>query len=172
MLEVQLGIDWEVMRVRLAALADKVIPYMRTTQRQIARWALDTVRAYTPPRRSRAGFYGGGDIRDLWRMDNPLTTGEVETFIIKNIYHNQDIVLFMEEGTRPHEIRPVHSSVLHFFTYEGDEIFTKLVHHPGTPKYAMVEQTRRELEIKLDQYVQGTFAMVDRLLAEATNTAL
>ena len=36
----------------------------------------------------------------------------------------------LEEGTDPHEIRPVEASVLHF-TIDGEDVFAKLVHHPG-----------------------------------------
>ena len=37
----------------------------------------------------------------------------------------------LEEGTVPHLIRPVEASTLHFYI-DGEEVFTKLVHHPGT----------------------------------------
>ena len=39
--------------------------------------------------------------------------------------------IFVEEGTRPHEIRPVRASVLRF-EIGGKVIYTKRVMHPGT----------------------------------------
>jgi HK97 gp10 family phage protein len=39
---------------------------------------------------------------------------------------------FVVEGTRPHKIYPVSSSVLVFKAKSGDLVFTKLVRHPGT----------------------------------------
>lgn len=35
------------------------------------------------------------------------------------------------DGTRPHLIRPRRAKALHFFV-DGSEVFTTLVHHPGT----------------------------------------
>ncbi|MFJ5037937.1 hypothetical protein [Streptomyces parvulus] len=40
-------------------------------------------------------------------------------------------VLFVLKGTRPHIIRPRRRQALHFYV-DGDEVFTKLVRHPGT----------------------------------------
>lgn len=40
--------------------------------------------------------------------------------------------LFVHEGTRPHDIRPKNASVLAFTARDGTQVFTKLVHHPGT----------------------------------------
>jgi len=37
----------------------------------------------------------------------------------------------VQTGTKAHEIRPVNAKALHF-TIAGDEIFCKVVHHPGT----------------------------------------
>lgn len=43
------------------------------------------------------------------------------------------IALFVEEGTKPHEIRAVHAKALAFPLGTGGEIvFAKAVHHPGT----------------------------------------
>lgn len=42
-----------------------------------------------------------------------------------------DVVYRFGPPTPPHEIRPVHAKALHFFV-DGDEVFCKVVHHPGT----------------------------------------
>lgn len=38
---------------------------------------------------------------------------------------------FLEEGTRPHIIRPVRAKALRF-EVDGEVVFARLVHHPGT----------------------------------------
>lgn len=57
---------------------------------------------------------------------------------------------FIIEGTQPHIIRPVNGKVLHFISADGDEVFTREVHHPGTlpndfPARAW-ESSRSEIE--------------------------
>jgi len=39
--------------------------------------------------------------------------------------------LWVTKGTRPHLILPQRAKVLHFFV-NGEEVFTRRVHHPGT----------------------------------------
>ncbi len=168
MIQMKWTVDYEVFRARMGALYNKVIPRMRVSQRKIARWALDTVKIHTPKQHD-----GSTTIRDFWVMDGPAADSRdrVVEFVIHNLYPNPDVIRFFEEGTKPHEIRPKTAKFLHFTTYEGDEIFTKLVHHPGTPAYLMVLQTRSELLVKIEQYIQETFAMIDQLLAEAATRA-
>lgn len=62
----------------------------------------------------------------------------------------------LEYGSRPHIIRPVakigfgrKAKALHFFTRSGAEVFTKIVHHPGTKPYGMVRTTRVKLKFWL-----------------------
>lgn len=50
--------------------------------------------------------------------------------------------IFVERGTRPHIIRPKTAQVLHFFV-DGEEVFTREVHHPGTRANPFVARTRR-----------------------------
>jgi hypothetical protein len=51
-------------------------------------------------------------------------------------------VLFVLKGTRPHIIRPHRKQVLHFFV-DGQEVFTRLVHHPGTRPNDFMSRTLR-----------------------------
>ena len=48
--------------------------------------------------------------------------------------------MYVEYGTRPHEIRPVFASVLRF-EVEGKVVFTQVVHHPGTRAQPFVRET-------------------------------
>jgi hypothetical protein len=60
-----------------------------------------------------------------WRdEDGTLTAGSSDS--------RGPIAAYVARGTRPHEIYPVNATALHFFASNGDEVFTKHVHHPGT----------------------------------------
>lgn len=65
---------------------------------------------------------------------------------------------FVENGTRPHEIRPRRVSVLAWEGSDGEGHFAKVVHHPGTqphpfmgPAFFKAEQV---LEARLDDEIQ------------------
>jgi phage gpG-like protein len=55
--------------------------------------------------------------------------------------------------TKPHLIRPVNARYLHFFLKDGREIFTKLVHHPGS-KIPTRSYMRAALTAKQDQVIE------------------
>jgi hypothetical protein len=158
MISAKINIDYSRFEKAMSILYEKVIPYMRVTWMEIAEQGLRTVVAYTPPTRP-----GRTSIRDLWFLEHTVQA-KVEQFIIRNLYKDQRVLLWFEEGTKPHEIRPRYGNVLHFFLEDGTEIFTKLVYHPGSPAYGMVAQTERELNIRLDRYMEETMNMVDSLM--------
>lgn len=56
----------------------------------------------------------------------------------------------LEHGTRPHLIEPVEKDALHF-TIGKEEIFTKLVHHPGTKPQPHWQDAYENASIKLDK---------------------
>jgi HK97 gp10 family phage protein len=58
--------------------------------------------------------------------------------------------IYVEYGTRPHEIRPVYASVLRF-EVEGKIVFTRLVHHPGTRAQPFVRETAEATRQKLPE---------------------
>jgi hypothetical protein len=43
-----------------------------------------------------------------------------------------DYAGYVEFGTRPHDIRPTRKTALRFKNDQGEVVFAKLVHHPGT----------------------------------------
>jgi len=67
------------------------------------------------------------------------------------------LLQILEYGSRPHVIKPRggftlagrRAKALHFVTKEGAEVFTKVVHHPGTKPYGMVRITRAKLQFWL-----------------------
>ena len=150
--------DTSLLRQRLDTFADQVIPYIKKTFVQVAEWGLRNVKTYTP------NTHSGTNIRDMWIMTES-SEGTITNFIIRNTYKDPQIIRWFETGTKPHEIPVGECGFLHFFTYEGQEVYTKRpVWHPGTVPWRMVEQTTIEVGIKIDQYVQETFAMVDQMM--------
>ena len=157
--------NYDVLKARMGALSDKVFPYIRKTWEQIAKWALEEVKIYTP------ATHTGTDLRSMWILESD-TEGEIHEFIIRNTYPDPNIILWFEEGTKPHEIPVGQCGFLHFFTYEGDEVYTKRsVWHPGTVAWRMAAQTVNEAQVKIDQYMAATFTMVDQMLDEAAAAA-
>ena len=150
--------DADRLKAGLGRLADKIVPYMKTTWMKIAEFTLREVKASTPQTRT------GTDIKGMWAMERQ-EFGAVTEFIIHNLYPDPQVVVWFEEGTQAHIIPIGEAGFLHFFTYEGAEVYTKKpVHHPGTPAWKMAEQGRVMAEILLNQYVHDTYSMVDRLL--------
>ena len=62
---------------------------------------------------------------------------------------NASYARFVEEGTRPHEIRPINGRLL-VFQVRGKTVFTPLVHHPGTKPnpfmHRAADETRGRVE--------------------------
>lgn len=75
-----------------------------------------------------AAFYGA-----------PWKTGKLAQSIVKNVGETEASIealapyaVYVVKGTAPHEVRPVNASCLAFKAMNGEMIFTRLVHHPGT----------------------------------------
>lgn len=60
----------------------------------------------------------------------------------------------LEYGTKPHLIRPVESNYLHF-NVNGNDVFTKLVHHPGTMPQPHWQPVIDKTEIKLERLLKN-----------------
>lgn len=154
----RIKIDYSRYINRMSGLVDKLAPFFKVMGGKIAQEAHRFVTSATPPTRP-----GRTDIKKLWVVDQ-TREGTIESYIVRNTYSNPDVITFFEEGTRPHRIKPKNARRLHFVTYEGDEVYAKLVHHPGTPAYHMVEQAQRETNLIVDRYVELTLTTLNRVL--------
>lgn len=56
----------------------------------------------------------------------------------------RQIAPMMEKGTRPHVIRPRRGRVL-VFQVAGKTVFARIVHHPGTRAYRIMERALRRV---------------------------
>ena len=155
---VNFTIDWEMLGKRFGILKNEVLPYMKRTWFAIAEYGLMRIRQLTPE------THTGTDLAGMWGLDYSVRA-TVTSFIIRNTYKNKDVLVWFEEGTRPHRIPVGKFGFLHFTTYEGDEVYTKkTVMHPGTPAYWMATKTKADLQSKLDSYIQQTFVQIDKLM--------
>jgi len=64
--------------------------------------------------------------------------------------------IYVEYGTRPHEIRPVYASVLRF-KIEGKVVFTPIVHHPGTRAQPFIRETAEATRLKFPELWKEVF---------------
>jgi hypothetical protein len=83
--------------------------------------------------------------------DAPWRSGFLAMSISKQVDHEGATIeptakyaAFVEKGTGPHFIEPVSGSCLAFEAGEGNLVFTRLVHHPGTRANPFVERAAAE----------------------------
>ena len=58
--------------------------------------------------------------------------------------------VYVEKGTRPHEIRPVNASFL-AFEVSGRMVFTPLVRHPGTKPNPFMQRAAEDARSKVGE---------------------
>lgn len=61
------------------------------------------------------------------------------------VWNLSPIFKYLERGTRPHIIKPKRASVLVFKARDGSLVHTRLVHHPGTRAYRILETALRRV---------------------------
>ena len=87
----------------------------------------------------------------------PWKTGKLAGSIVKEIGDGEASIqalapyaIYVEKGTRPHEIRPVNASVL-AFEASGRIVFTPLVRHPGTKPNPFMQRAVEDTRGKVDE---------------------
>jgi len=96
---------------------------------------------------------GGAETRNVMRLFAPIgKTGQFRESIITRdtprgftTFPDSPIAPFIERGTRPHIIRPVHGKALRWFGVWGNPIFAKSVKHPGTKPQWVVRRTAEQM---------------------------
>jgi len=152
-------IDERLFMAKIRGVGTKVIPYIKSDIKDLAEWAFVEVVRETPKTSS-----GRTIIKDLWVISK-TKRGSIEQFIIRNLYHDQNILMYMEKGTEPHIITPSKPGGFLHFVLKGNNVFTRMVKHPGTRPHKMVEKTGAKLEKKIDWLTQRFFKHVNRLEA-------
>lgn len=148
MIKVKYKIDSTQFRSKSRALINELIPYAEVTAEQIAKKGVDIVSELTP--RSAKGTK---HMADMWQYTKSRKARVLE-FVIDNMYPNQDIVLYVEEGTKPHKIPIGRRGFLAWEGAGGEWIYTKrAVMHPGTRPYLMLKTTEVRINALTDSYV-------------------
>jgi len=88
----------------------------------------------------------------------PVRSGRLLGSIRKIVSENEVIIgptvpyaVYVEYGTRPHEIRPVMASVLKF-EVEGETVFTPIVHHPGMKPKPFICETAEAVRDRMREF--------------------
>ena len=164
MLTPKVVVDYSIFEEKMGKIGTKVIPRARITAQYIAEYGLKAARIFT----LRAGSHynrtpGRMKIANLWQMTHSREA-TMDIYTISNLYPNQDIILFFEEGTKRHVIDAKPGKILHWIDSKTKEdVFAKHVDHPGMKATRMLERTEKEIinpRIKL--WMEQTLAMVDR----------
>jgi hypothetical protein len=152
-------IDYALWWKKTEKLLNQLIPFARVTARAIAVKTLEKIEERTPET-----YEGRTDIKDLWEMyHKKLKTRE--DFLIRNLYPDQQVIMWFEEGTDPHDITPKEGSILHFkIRGKGNWVKTDLVKHPGTEAHKMIEGAEQDMAPAMKQYVTQTFALAQRIM--------
>jgi len=160
-------LDYWQWRKKNEAFGKELIPYAKTVVREIAKKAFSIVKGRTPGpgiQYDRSGAsYRSTDLRPLWDMRHKKLQTR-EEFIMKNLYPNQDVVMYFEEGTKAHPIRPKRQGgFLNFYTSKGF-VKTKVVQHPGTKAHRMIGGTMEWVEDKMSTYEHGVIELVKEIM--------
>lgn len=113
----------------------------RTEELELGHWTLMELQERTPKKT--------GETAASWFMRVPRNTPEVLEWVISP-EGRETIVRFLEYGTQPHVIEPVRAKALRF-EIDGEVIFAKLVHHPGTRPLGFVRLLRDEVWQKVTE---------------------
>jgi len=155
MLKLRFAWNVEKFESKLGNLANIVIPHMGVFMEEIAKKAFAKVISSTPKEKK-----GHTSIRDLWQM--LYTRGEtIQEYVINNLYPQGEVLWWMEEGTRPHIIKAKPGGWLRWEDEDtGEEVFAKIVRHPGTKAHHMVRKAKEIAEPLIEEYIEKTFEQV------------
>lgn len=78
----------------------------------------------------------------------------------------QKYASFVEEGTKPHDIRPVKAKALRWEDEGGGVHFAHLVHHPGGKPYPFMGPAYLKAERVLERVLEETVPTMQRKLDE------
>lgn len=149
---VQVRADVKQFQARVAKtlkLFDKVAHELRW----MAHYFLNQIEQLTPKKT--------GDTARAWRIRfHPGRTGEGLIWEIKN-EGREEIVRYLEFGTRPHIIVPKDPGGVLAFEVDGKMVFAKNVFHPGTKPLGFVRLTQRDIDLNAEK-------LGDRLLAQVS----
>ena len=100
---------------------------------------------------------------EVMRGKAPERTGRLKKSIRKSVRPNRAVVgpsipyaVYVEYGTRPHEIRPVRARALRF-EVEGRIVFAARVWHPGTRPQPFIRETAEQIREEVSEVFRDVF---------------
>lgn len=112
------------------------LPEIRDLLNTIGKNALDAARKSSPGKKFPSG----------WELITKTTSKKFSLSLVNTVISGSSpLMSYLEYGTRPHLIRPKNKRAL-FFTVQSNQIFAKLVRHPGTRPYGMIAAAQGVLE--------------------------
>jgi len=116
----------------------------------LSKQALVWLKEKTPrsaPKIGWGGRFGRGHLADFWSRDVTKEMGLIREIVLRNVAPHSHVLAYLEYGTRPHIIRG--RPILRFVTEDGEVVYTRVVHHPGTPPLRIVATVKEWLETAL-----------------------
>ena len=161
-----MSVDYTMFVRKMGLIGSKVIPRARITVEQIAKHGLKAVRIFTL--RGRGGQSGGTPGREkiakLWKLTHNRKT-YMDIFTIHNLYPKQEVIVIFERGAEAHEIRPKRKKFMHWVDDDtGEDIFARMVHHPGVRASWMMKRTEEIIHRKADDWERETMKLADEVL--------
>ena len=100
---------------------------------------------------------------EVMREKAPERTGRLKKSIRKIVKPNKAVIgpivpyaIYVEYGTRPHEILPVHARTLRF-EVDGRIVFAARVWHPGTRPQPFVRETAEQIREEAAEVFRDVF---------------
>lgn len=112
-------------------ISDKIIKNIIEAQRETAEIVCNDVKELAP--KGETGKYAQSIKVGETNVTRDKITTQIytEAKVVSTKGKEYNLGYLLETGTSPHLIEPVFAQALHF-VINGEDIFAKLVHHPGT----------------------------------------
>ena len=121
--------DFEEITVYLDKINKRIEKELIKAQRNTAKSIQQDAKDLAPGQGTYANTI---EVRDTEKKNGVISTKITTDVTVTSKANGNEYNLgyLLENGTDPHLIRPVDAQALHF-QIDGEDIFTKLVHHPG-----------------------------------------
>jgi hypothetical protein len=151
-----------------ARRAIEIFEGIRAKEVEMARYFLEVIKARTPVGKSIWGerVVKTGDTQKSWTIH--IFKNDI-TGVIWGISPDgkEDIMTFLEFGTKPHIIRPKDPAGVLVFETDDGTIFAKIVHHPGTKPLGIVRLTQKEVDLEAKELLEKLHSSLRVLSAGA-----
>ncbi len=149
---IQIDVPWEAIDKALRAVKGKEFStFYSTAVDSLSLQALTLLKEKTPRSAPRVGEgrSRGRHLAEFWAREVSKEAGIIKQIVLRNVAPHSHVLAYLEYGTRPHTIRG--RPLLRFVTEEGEVVYTRVVHHPGTKPLRIVATVKEWLEEALSK---------------------